>query len=219
MNGKQVLPCKVNGITLKFTIDTGENDATISLTDALFLLKNGYASISDLSGTEYERFTFGHVNSGTTLLLKQLTIGNTNINNVIAAVSTDLKTPLILGQKAMSRLEKIEFDYTNQMITLKGGTGDIPVNVASNPSPTPNLAAQTVSIPVTEITPTENMQKLLVKVNTNLYALPNQGPAIHPVFSNTFVHLIGEANQNQNYLYVDYHGKKGYINRLALDTK
>src|SRR5688572_14113556 len=82
VNGRQVLPCKVNGITMKFSMDTGEDDATISLTDALFLIKNGYASANDLSGSEYDRFCFGHVNAETTLLLKQVLIGNTRIDNI-----------------------------------------------------------------------------------------------------------------------------------------
>ncbi len=221
INGRQVLPCKVNGITMKFTIDTGENDAVISLTDALFLLKNGYAAPSDLGGIEYDRFVFGHTGSGATLVIKQLVIGQTVINNVLATVSNDLRTPLVVGQKIMRKLEKIEFDYSNQLVTIKGGPSEktfqdfSPKASINQPVKNENLPV----IPISKVATSESNQRLLVKTNTSLYALPNQGPAIYPVFSNTFVNLIGDAAPDQSYLYVDYNGKKGYINKLAVDTK
>ena len=221
INGRQVLPCKVNGITMKFTIDTGENDAIISLTDAMFLLKNGYASASDLNGVEYDRFVYGHTGTGATLVIKQLVIGQTLINNVSATISSDLRTPLVVGQNVMRKLDKVEFDYSNQLVTIKGNKNDLTLpdynKTAEVPKPVKNETL--APIPISNVSSPEHHQRLLVKTNTNLYALPNQGPAIHPVFSNTFVNLIGDAAPDQTYLYVDYNGKKGYINRLAVDTK
>ena len=39
--GIYLIPCKVNGLPLKFIFDTGASDVSISLTEALFMLKNG----------------------------------------------------------------------------------------------------------------------------------------------------------------------------------
>ena len=41
-SGIYTIPCKVNGVDLKFIFDTGASSVTISLTEALFMLKNGH---------------------------------------------------------------------------------------------------------------------------------------------------------------------------------
>ena len=40
--GVSIIPCKVNGLNLNFIFDTGASDVSISLTEANFMLKNGY---------------------------------------------------------------------------------------------------------------------------------------------------------------------------------
>lgn len=41
VNGVYQIPCKVNGIDLKFILDTGASDIVISKTEANFLVKQG----------------------------------------------------------------------------------------------------------------------------------------------------------------------------------
>ncbi|MBC7525280.1 MAG: hypothetical protein H7239_12685 [Flavobacterium sp.] len=38
--GVSIVPCKVNKLNLSFVFDTGASDVTISMTEALFMLKN-----------------------------------------------------------------------------------------------------------------------------------------------------------------------------------
>ena len=38
-NGLYLIPCKVNGVPMKFIFDTGASSVNISMTEALFLLK------------------------------------------------------------------------------------------------------------------------------------------------------------------------------------
>ena len=40
-DGVQVISCYVNNIPMEFVFDTGASDVTISITEALFMLKNG----------------------------------------------------------------------------------------------------------------------------------------------------------------------------------
>lgn len=43
------IPCKVNGLNMKFIFDSGASNVTISLTEALFMLKNNYLTkVSEL---------------------------------------------------------------------------------------------------------------------------------------------------------------------------
>lgn len=222
LNGIQVMPCKVNNLTLKFIIDTGEKDARISVTDAMFMLKNGYITTSDIIGTDYERFINGHISTGTTVKIKQLEIGNTTVNNIVATIVTDLSSPLVLGQSVLYKIGKIEFDYSNQMVTIRN-KNDYSIDNATASISTVGTPVKPVSTGTITTTPvpgaesTAPKQKLLVKTRTNLYSRPENGHAIAQVSSNSFVNLIGEYSDEKNFLYVDYMGYKGYINRLALE--
>jgi len=42
VNGVYTIPCKVNGIDMRFILDTGASNVTISLTEAKFLIKQIY---------------------------------------------------------------------------------------------------------------------------------------------------------------------------------
>ena len=49
--GVSIIPCKVNGLNLNFIFDTGASNVSISLTEASFMLKNGYLEEGDIIGT------------------------------------------------------------------------------------------------------------------------------------------------------------------------
>lgn len=49
-NGIYTIPCKVNGVPMKFIFDTGASDVSISLTEAEFLLKQGLLEETDIKG-------------------------------------------------------------------------------------------------------------------------------------------------------------------------
>jgi clan AA aspartic protease (TIGR02281 family) len=124
LNGVYVMPCKVNGLSLKFIFDTGASDVSISLTEALFMLKNGYLSEDDLIGTEYYRIANGDIEEGTKIVLKTIEIGKLKLYNVKASIVHNLSAPLLLGQSALSKLGKIEFDYAKSTLTILGGPSD-----------------------------------------------------------------------------------------------
>jgi clan AA aspartic protease (TIGR02281 family) len=120
-NGVYVIPCKVNGLQLNFIFDTGASDVSISLTEAIFMLKNGYLSEDDLLGTEYYTIANGDVAEGTSIILKEIEIGGRKLYNVKASIMHELNAPLLLGQSALSRLGKFNFDYNNSKLTFAGG--------------------------------------------------------------------------------------------------
>ena len=47
-SGLYTIPCEVNGLKLKLIFDTGASDVSISLVEAMFMLKNGYLTEDDL---------------------------------------------------------------------------------------------------------------------------------------------------------------------------
>lgn len=71
-NGVCVIPCTVNGLNLKFIFDTGASEVSISLTEALFMLKNGYLQAQDILGKEYYSDANGEISVGTKSSLEKL---------------------------------------------------------------------------------------------------------------------------------------------------
>lgn len=117
--GVYTMPCTVNGLRLNFIFDTGASNVSISLTEVLFMLKNGYLSNEDILGSEYYQIANGEITEGTKINLKQLSIGDIKLYNVKAGVVHNLNAPLLLGQSALHKLGKIEFDYSNNTLIIE----------------------------------------------------------------------------------------------------
>lgn len=124
VNGVYKIPCKVNGLSLKFIFDTGASDVSLSLTEALFMLKNGYLSDKDFLGTEYYRIANGDIQEGTKVNLKSLEVGGQKIYNVQASISHTLDAPLLFGQSALQRFGKFSIDYSTNTLSLGSSNGN-----------------------------------------------------------------------------------------------
>jgi clan AA aspartic protease (TIGR02281 family) len=116
--GTFTIPCKINNLSLNFIFDTGASDVSISLTEALFMFKNGYLNKDDVIGKEYYSIANGDITEGTTINIKKLEFGNFTLYNVKASISNELKAPLLLGQSALSKLGKIIIDYKLNTLTI-----------------------------------------------------------------------------------------------------
>lgn len=103
-SGVYTIPCEVNGLKLKFIFDTGASAVSISLTEATFMLKNGYLEDSDITGTTNVQTADGNIAENYTVTLKELKIGSVTLNNVQAVVSNGLDAPLLLGQSVLDKL-------------------------------------------------------------------------------------------------------------------
>lgn len=112
------VPCRINGLSLSFILDTGASNVSISLTEALFMLKNGYLDESDILGVEKYRIANGQIAEGTKIILRSVMIGETEIHNVEATVLHNVNSPLLFGLSALQRFGKIELDYDSQTLKL-----------------------------------------------------------------------------------------------------
>jgi clan AA aspartic protease (TIGR02281 family) len=118
--GVYTVPCKVNGLQLKFIFDTGASNVTISLTEALFMIKHGYLSKDDIYGSSYAQLANGEYEKNTEILLREIEIGDLKLYNVRASIIHGLDAPLLLGQTAISKLGKIQIDGNVLTIMTKG---------------------------------------------------------------------------------------------------
>lgn len=116
--GVYTVPCKVNGLPLRFIFDTGASDVSISLSEAAFMLKNGYLSEDDVLGTEQYRIANGEIQEGTMIIIRTLEIGSTSLRNVQASIVHSMSAPLLLGQSAISRFGGFSVNYATSTLTL-----------------------------------------------------------------------------------------------------
>ncbi|GAB3500975.1 hypothetical protein GCM10027341_27090 [Spirosoma knui] len=116
--GVYAIPCKINGLALEFIFDTGASGVSISLTEARFMLKNGYLSKADLLVAEKYSLANGDDVDGTQVLLRNIEIGGIKLTNVKASILHTLNAPLLLGQSALQKLGNIFIDYTTNTLII-----------------------------------------------------------------------------------------------------
>ncbi len=109
-NGVYTTPCTVNGLKLSFIFDTGASNVAISLSEAIFMLKNGYLNKEDLHGSSYSQIANGDIIENTTVTLKELEIGGIKLYNIDAIIIHEISASLLLGQSAINKLGKIQIE-------------------------------------------------------------------------------------------------------------
>jgi clan AA aspartic protease (TIGR02281 family) len=117
-NGVSVIPCKVNGLNLNFIYDTGASDVSLSLTEANFMLKNGYLTENDFIGTQNYSDANGDIEEGVVINLRAIIIGGHTIKDVQATIIKNTKAPLLLGQSALSKLGIVQQDFNKNTLTI-----------------------------------------------------------------------------------------------------
>lgn len=104
---------------MEFIFDTGASDITMSLTETLFLYKQGTLTNADFVGKQQYQIANGDVEEGTIVKLKTVEIGSLTLKDVQASIINNEKAPLLLGQSALNRFGKISIDYTKSEITFE----------------------------------------------------------------------------------------------------
>ena len=105
--GVFMIPCKVNGIPLKFVFDTGASNVSISITEAKFLLKNGLLDETDFKENIKYQIANGDIKEGTKINLKEIEIDGYIIQNIDAQIVYEQSAPLLLGMSALNKIGKV----------------------------------------------------------------------------------------------------------------
>lgn len=117
-DGVLFIPVEINGITMDFIFDTGASAVSMSLTEAIFLYKQGRLDENDILGSERFQDATGNISEGTIINLRSVVIGNREVNNVKATVVENQQAPLLLGQTVLKNFGKVTIDYENGYITF-----------------------------------------------------------------------------------------------------
>ncbi|TWI02377.1 aspartyl protease family protein [Flavobacterium tiangeerense] len=116
INGTYQIPCKVNGIPMKFIFDTGATDVTISVIEAKFLLKQGLITKEDFIENTNYKIANGDIIEGTKIYLKTIDIDGIILRNIQASIIFQQNAPLLLGQSAIEQLGKYSIDRNKLII-------------------------------------------------------------------------------------------------------
>ena len=108
--GVYKVPCKVNGLNMKFIFDTGAAKVSISSSYAEMMLENGYLDKSDIKGSSKSTIADGSVIDNVLINLREVEIAGLTLENVPAIVAPTQNAPLLLGQSVIQELGKVSID-------------------------------------------------------------------------------------------------------------
>jgi aspartyl protease family protein len=118
-DGVYFVPCKINGSEMEFIFDTGASDIVMSLTEVLFLFKQGKLKEDDFIGTQQYQIANGSIEEGTMVILHTVEIGNVKLTDVEASIVHSMDAPLLLGQSALAKFGKISINYASGEIIFE----------------------------------------------------------------------------------------------------
>ena len=117
-NGVYKVPVTVNGVPMRFILDTGASLISMSLAEAELMYRRGAISTADIIGRSRFQDATGTISPGAIVRLKSVRIGDRVLENVSANIVTSNKAPLLLGQSALSKFGKISVDYRRNVVTF-----------------------------------------------------------------------------------------------------
>ena len=118
-SGVYEVSCDINGLPLRFILDTGASTVSISSVEASFMLKNDYLNESDIKGKDYFSTATGEIREGTVINLKRIRIGDAELRNVEASVAHNQEAPLLLGQSVLERFGTVTIDNINSKLVIR----------------------------------------------------------------------------------------------------
>ena len=121
--GVYKVPCKINGLRLKFIFDTGASSVSISSSIAEMMLENEYLTQSDIQGGGSSILADGSIVDHTNITLREIEIGGLLLKNVDAVVIHNQDSPLLLGLSAIRRLGKVSISGNILMIETSNNSG------------------------------------------------------------------------------------------------
>lgn len=110
---------KVNGVDMRFILDTGCSDMQITMAEFYYLKHMGIINDSDLGPQTKCVYANGDEGVCHTLTIKSLMLGGAEARDVVCTVEENIDGPLLLGQGVLEKLGEVIIDYKEKVIKVK----------------------------------------------------------------------------------------------------
>ena len=118
--GVYMIPASINEVlNIKFIIDSGASDVSISPDIALTLLKTETIGKNDFLPGQSYKLADGSIAQSNRFKLRSLKVGNKVLKNIPCSISNSIDAPLLLGQSALEQLGTFTFDYDAGTVRFK----------------------------------------------------------------------------------------------------
>ncbi|MFZ4401138.1 MAG: OmpA family protein [Bacteroidales bacterium] len=118
VNGVQEIPCIINQVSYKMAIDEKAKTATFSYDEAMTFLTAGRIGKNDFKENEKAIDKDGNIIEKSTIILKSIKLGNSEIKNVEAVVVKNMKVALIIDKPNLSKFGEVIVDKVKKKITI-----------------------------------------------------------------------------------------------------
>jgi aspartyl protease family protein len=121
--GVYLIPVLINDVLqMKFIIDSGASDVSISPDVVLTLIKTETIEKRDwLPGRRYQ-LADGSIAQSDRFNIRTLKIGNRILKNVACSISNSIDAPMLLGQSALEQLGNFTFHYETGTVRFQNKT-------------------------------------------------------------------------------------------------
>jgi len=109
---------KVNGIDVKFLLDTGCSTVLMTSAELYYLHHMGKMDVDNVSGKTTCRYGDGSEGDGYIYLIDSLSIGGIKLDSIECTVIENAKAEPLLGQTILSKFGKVSIDYKNKKIKI-----------------------------------------------------------------------------------------------------
>lgn len=118
-DGTLEVPVTLDGaVTLRFAIDRGSSDGSVSTDVMERLIRAGTVSRADLLGNQVYYLADGSAASSETFRIHMLEVGDREVRDVMGSITHDADSPL-LGQSFLTRFRSWSIDNPRQVLVLK----------------------------------------------------------------------------------------------------
>lgn len=119
--GTFTVPVTINNtLRLEFTLDSGASSVLMTPDLMMTLVRSGTLTEDDIIAKDQTFVTAdGRQVTGTKVRLREVTVGDTTLENVEASVLPDLSGGLLLGQSFLSRLPGWSIDNDREVLIIK----------------------------------------------------------------------------------------------------
>lgn len=110
--GYYTIPCKINGLTTRCIYDANAA-SLISISDAIYMAKNGYLSENDVIDYASPKT----LKENSEVIIREIEIGGLKLRNVKARAVRDMIVPLMIGQTAIQQLGYVQMSGDELLIS------------------------------------------------------------------------------------------------------